>query len=61
MNPQENERAERISNRMEEYHRVLASIYESIVDKEFNIAEKDIKFLLMELRYTLNSMADDDF
>lgn len=61
MSPQENERAERVSMRMEEYHRVLASIYESIVDREFNIAENDIKFLLMELRYTLNSMENDDF
>jgi len=61
METKENERAERLANRINEYHMVLASVYESIVDREFDVAESHIKFLLMELRYTLNSMENDDF
>jgi len=57
----ENERAERISSRIEEYHRLLANVYENLVDRDFKVVEKDIKFLIMELRYTLNSIEDDDF
>lgn len=57
----ENERAERISSRIEGYHRVLADIYEKLVDREFKSVEKDIRFLMMELRYTLNSTQEDDF
>jgi hypothetical protein len=58
---QENERAQRISSRIEEYHKILADIYEKLVDREFVSADKDIKFLIMELRYTLKSTEDDDF
>jgi hypothetical protein len=57
----ENERAERIFLRIEEYHRLLANIYEGLVDRDFKLSEKDIKFLIMELRYTLKSIEDDDF
>lgn len=57
----ENERAQRISSRIEEYHKLLADIYEKLVDREFISVDKDIKFLIMELRYTLKSTEDDDF
>jgi hypothetical protein len=58
---EEQERAERISKRIEEYHRLLADIYEKLVDREFKSAQKDTQFLIMELRCILKSTEQDDF
>jgi hypothetical protein len=57
----ENQRAERISRRIEEYHIVLTDIYEKLVDREFKSAQKDTQFLIMELRCILKSIEEDDF
>lgn len=57
----EQERAERISRRIEEYHIVLANLYEKLVDREFKSVPKDVQFLIMELRCILKSIEEDDF
>jgi hypothetical protein len=58
---EEEQRAERISRRIEEYHIVLTDIYEKLVDREFKSVKKDAQFLIMELRYILKSIEEDDF
>lgn len=57
----ENQRAFRISLRMRENHSLLSSIYENLVDRDFDIAGRDIKVVIMDLRLILKSMEDDDF
>jgi hypothetical protein len=57
----EQERAMRILLRLTEYHVALSSIYENIVDRDFEDAEVTIRTLVMELRFTLKSIKDDDF
>jgi len=57
----ENCRAERISFRINEHHILLANIYENLVDRDFIIAERDIRNLIIDLRLILKSMEDDDF
>ena len=57
----ENERAQRLSLRINEYHSVLADVYENLVDKDYAKVDRDIKFLIMELRCVLKSMEEDDF
>ena len=42
---EEDNRAFRISLRMTENHKLLASVYENLVDRNFLTAEKDIKIL----------------
>ena len=57
----ENERARRLSLRINEYHIILAEVYENLVDRDFSKADKDVKFLIMELKYVLKSIEEDDF
>ncbi len=57
----ENERARRLSLRINEYHTLLADVYENLVDRDFNKVDKDVKFLIMELRCILKSIEEDDF
>lgn len=57
----ENSRAQRICFRILEQHSLLANIYESLVDRDFVPAEKDIRNLIIDLRLILKSMEDDDF
>jgi hypothetical protein len=57
----ENERAHRLSLRINEYHILLADTYENLVDRDFPKVEKDVKFLIMELRCILKSIEEDDF
>jgi hypothetical protein len=57
----EQQRAERISRRIEEYHIVLTDIYEKLVDREFKTVPRDVQFLIMELRCILKSIEEDDF
>jgi hypothetical protein len=57
----EQERAMRILLRIADYHLALSSIYENIVDRDFDDAEIIIRTLVMELRFTLKSIKDDDF
>jgi hypothetical protein len=58
---EEEQRAERIARRLEEYHIVLADIYENLVDREYKSAQKDTQFLIMEFRCILKSIQEDDF
>lgn len=58
---EEQERAERIARRVEEYHIVLTDIYEKLVDRDFKTVPKDVQFLIMELRCILKSIPEDDF
>lgn len=57
----ENERAERIAFRLNEQHRLLATIYENLVDRLFFPAERDIRNVIIDLRLILKSIEDDDF
>lgn len=57
----ENARAERISFRITQHHKLLANIYENLVDRDFIPAEKDIRDLIIDLRMILKSLEDDDF
>jgi len=57
----ENERARRLSLRINEYHILLADVYENLVDRDFNKVDKDVKFLIIELKYILKSIEEDDF
>jgi hypothetical protein len=57
----EDERATRIVYRINEYHSLLASIYENLVDRDFKIVRKETQILIMELRYVLKSIEEDDF
>lgn len=57
----ENERAARIAYRLNEYHLLLANIYENLVDRDFNMARKETQILIIELRYILKSTEEDDF
>jgi hypothetical protein len=59
--PQENERAGRIAYRIEEYHSLLANIYENLVDRDFKIVRREAQILIMELRCVLKSTEEDDF
>lgn len=57
----EDQRAERISRRIEEYHIILTDVYEKLVDREFKSVQKDLQFLIMEVRCILKSIEEDDF
>ena len=57
----EDERASRIAYRINEYHSLLDSIYEDLVDRDFKFARKEVQFLIMELRYIIKSTEEDDF
>ena len=57
----ENSRAERIWFRINEHHILLANVYENLVDRDFIIAERDIRNIIIDLRLILKSMEDDDF
>jgi hypothetical protein len=58
---EEEQRAERIARRIEEYHIVLTDIYEKLVDREFKPVQKDLQFIIMEMRCILKSIEEDDF
>jgi hypothetical protein len=57
----ENERAARIAHRLNEYHILLADIYENLVDRDFKMVRKETQVLIMELRCVLKSTEEDDF
>jgi hypothetical protein len=58
---QDDDRACRIAKRINEYHILLDNVYEQLVDREFLSVRKEVHFLIMELRFTLKSIEDDDF
>ena len=57
----EDKRASRIAYRTNEYHSILDSIYENLVDRDFKLVRKDALFLIIELRCILKSTEEDDF
>lgn len=57
----ENDRAFRISLMINEKHSRLATVYESLVDREYALAEKEIKIIISGLRLTIKSLREDDF
>lgn len=56
-----NKRAERIFGKTEECHKLLDEIYEKLVDREFECAQKDIQSLIVELDCLSKSIKQDDF
>lgn len=61
MNEQENNRAQRIAYMTEGFHEIVTSIYENLVDREYDSATQDIKELMRDLRATLKLIEDEDF
>jgi len=57
----ENERAFRIQFSTAECHGLLTNIYENLVDRDFKLAEKDLRTLMVQVRILLKSIEDDDF
>jgi hypothetical protein len=58
---EENKRAARIAYRLNEYHTLLDTIYENLVDRDFKIVRRETQVLIMELRCVLKSTEEDDF
>lgn len=61
LNNEELDRAFRISFIINENHLLLNSIYESLVDREFALAQKDIRIIISDLRSIIKSIDEDDF
>ena len=61
LSDEEHSRASRIAFRLNENHLLLANTYESLVDRDFKEAEKNIRNLIVDLRLILKSIEDDDF
>lgn len=61
MTNSENDRAQRISYMTEGFHEEVTTIYEKLVDKEYDSAKEKIKSLMRDLRATIKLIEDDDF
>ncbi len=61
MNDSDNDRAQRISFMTEGFHQEVTSIYEKLVDREYDPAIGQIKSLIKDLRATIKLIEDDDF
>jgi hypothetical protein len=61
LNDSEDKRAYRISFRVNSCHQALTIIYETLVDREFSVSEKEIRQIITELRLMLKSIQHDDF
>lgn len=57
----EDERAYRIAFMINTCHTVLADVYENLVDRDFKLADKDLRFVIIELKLILKSIEEDDF
>lgn len=57
----ENKRAFRILFRIDENHVLLANIYENLVDRDFKSVEKDAKNLIVDLKFIIKSLEEDEF
>lgn len=55
------QRAKRILFNTNIIHESIDKIYESLVDREFDFAKKEILTSITELRLLLKSIEDDDF
>lgn len=58
---QEIDRADRIGFTIEECHELLASLYESLVDREFPDATKRCIEIITEIKIIIKSIESDDF
>jgi hypothetical protein len=58
---QEEERADRIAYLIGIQHDSLTVLYETLCDKEYEEAQKEIKVLMIELRLIFKSIEYDDF
>jgi hypothetical protein len=61
LNDSEDRRAYRISFRINSCHQALTVVYETLVDREFSVSEKEIRQIITELRLMLKSIQHDDF
>lgn len=61
MNEQEKDRGQRISFMTDGFHEEVSSIYENLVDREYDSAIEKIKLLMKDLRATIKLIEDDDF
>ena len=61
MNEQEKNRGRRIAFMTEGFHEDITSIYERLVDREYDSATDGIKMLVRELRAVIKLIEDDDF
>lgn len=61
MTNSENDRGQRISYMTEGFHEEVTTIYEKLVDKEYDSAKEKIKSLMRDLRATIKLIEDDDF
>lgn len=58
---EESDRAFRIAEMTDECHLLVTKIYESLVDREFVSAEKEMKLLISDIRLMIKSIPDDVF
>ena len=61
MTEQEKDRGHRISFMTDGFHDDVTSIYEKLVDREYDSAIEKIKSLMKDLRATIKIIEDDDF
>jgi len=61
LNDSEDRRAYRISFRINSCHQALTVVYETLVDREFSVSEKEIRQVINEMRLMLKSIQQDDF
>lgn len=57
----ENDRAARIALMTNNYHESVTTIYEQVVDREYEPAKEQLKLLIKDLRDLYKSIEDDDF
>lgn len=57
----ENDRAARIAFMTNGYHESVTTIYEQVVDREYEPAKEQLKLLIKDLRDLYKSIEDDDF
>lgn len=57
----ENDRAHRIAFMTENLHDDITFIYETLVDREYNLSIEKAKSLIIELRYIIKLSEEDDF
>jgi predicted translin family RNA/ssDNA-binding protein len=59
INPLDEKRLKHINHLMDEIHDQSSSVYESLVDKDFNQAEQDINQLISTLNNIKSSFKDE--
>ncbi len=59
INPLDEKRLKHINHLMDDIHDQSSSVYESLVDKDFNQAEQDIDQLILTLNNIKSSFKDE--